>query len=311
MTKAALRNIIQRLYSTGDALYTSSHGKDYRLRDYCYVPSTGKMSGKPCLRYTVPSRGGVDKRIPYEELLKLADYHRKHGRFPSHSQIRAMMPLACGDGGCCVRVAASVVQSLAGKTEVDGGKQALVSTHTALASRSPASHQRPEKAQSPPSQAVTQPQKPENATKLRVKSRGRRKIVLISCVKKKATRKAQVQDLYISDLFKSSLAYAKALNPDGIYVLSARYGLLALDEVIEPYELTLKKMSAAEGRLWAKKVVEQLAQRTDLQRDHFVFLAGQDYRKHLVPRVASYEIPMERLSFGQQLRFLKRQVAQS
>lgn len=46
-------------------------------------------------------------------------------------------------------------------------------------------------------------------------------IVLVSCVSKKADTPQKAKDLYISDLFKKSLAYACSLEPDGIFILSA------------------------------------------------------------------------------------------
>lgn len=51
------------------------------------------------------------------------------------------------------------------------------------------------------------------------------------------------KDMYVSDLFKKSLEYARRLNPAKIYILSAKYGLLELDDMIEPYEITLNEMS--------------------------------------------------------------------
>jgi hypothetical protein len=56
-----------------------------------------------------------------------------------------------------------------------------------------------------------------------------KKIVLVSCVKSKLSHPAKARDLYISTLFKSNLEYACRQNPDGIYILSAKYGLLELD----------------------------------------------------------------------------------
>ena len=73
-----------------------------------------------------------------------------------------------------------------------------------------------------------------------------RQIVLISCVKSKGKQPAQSQDLYESDLFRKSLAYARCLRPDAIYILSAKYHLLDLDRQIEWYDKTLNKMKIAD-----------------------------------------------------------------
>lgn len=129
--------------------------------------------------------------------------------------------------------------------------------------------------------------------------------VLISCVKTKLHHKAKARDLYISTLFRSMLAYATRLEPDGVFILSAKYGLLDLDTVIEPYEFTLKGKNDSLKREWAKHVLLQLSERADLNKDHFIILAGVDYREFITPHLASFEVPLEGLDFGSQLRRLK------
>jgi hypothetical protein len=133
-----------------------------------------------------------------------------------------------------------------------------------------------------------------------------KKIVLISCVSQKRAYRSKAKDLYISALFKKNLAYAWQLNPDAIFILSAKYGLVDLDAEIEPYDLTLNTMPAMEIRNWAEKVLQQLRQVADIRNDHFIFLAGMKYRKYLLPHLASYEIPLEGLTIGKQLQALSR-----
>jgi hypothetical protein len=133
-----------------------------------------------------------------------------------------------------------------------------------------------------------------------------KKIVLISCVSQKQLYRSKAKDLYISALFKKNLAYARRLNPDAIYILSAKYGLLDLETEIAPYNQTLNTMSAAENRSWAEKVLQQLGRVADLKQDHFIFLAGEKYRKNLLPHLTSYEIPMEGLTIGRQLQALSK-----
>ena len=60
----------------------------------------------------------------------------------------------------------------------------------------------------------------------------------------------------MSTLFKLNLKYANSLSPDDIYILSAKHGLLDLEQEIEPYELTLNNMGAAETRKWANHVLQ-------------------------------------------------------
>ena len=130
------------------------------------------------------------------------------------------------------------------------------------------------------------------------------KVVLLSCVKSKRSSRSKAGDLYTSALFRKSLAYAKALKPDRIFILSAKHGLLKLDQQVDPYELTLNRMGVAERRAWAKEVLGQLREHTDLQRDRFVFLAGQRYREGLTPHMRHVSVPMEGMAFGEQLGWL-------
>jgi hypothetical protein len=54
-------------------------------------------------------------------------------------------------------------------------------------------------------------------------------------------------------------------------------------------------------------VVEQLKEQADLQSDHFIFLAGEKYRKFLARRLAFYEIPLQGNPIGKQLQYLATQ----
>ena len=135
------------------------------------------------------------------------------------------------------------------------------------------------------------------------------RIVLISCVSKKLDRRAKAGGLYISPLFKYNLKYARSLSPDKIFILSAKYGLIELEEEIEPYDQTLNKMSKKERKEWAGKVLTQLNKVSGLSRDEFIFLAGKNYREFLLPQIQNYKIPMFGLGIGRQLKFLKENVA--
>ena len=134
------------------------------------------------------------------------------------------------------------------------------------------------------------------------------KIVLISCVSKKLNHKSKAQDLYVSPLFQKNLQYAKSLNPDKIFILSAKYGLLRLNEEIEPYDKTLNKMRSNEIKEWANSVLNQLKKLTDIENDEFTFLAGNNYRKFILPNIKHYKIPMLGLSIGKQLQWLSKRI---
>jgi hypothetical protein len=133
--------------------------------------------------------------------------------------------------------------------------------------------------------------------------------VLIGCVKTKLAHKARARDLYVSDYFKKNLAYAEKFLPDRIFILSAYYGLLDLEQEIEPYELSLNTMGAPKVRKWADGVLQQLSRKADLEGDRFIILAGVNYRRYLVPRLAHVQVPFEGLDWFQQLHLLTQESA--
>jgi len=132
-----------------------------------------------------------------------------------------------------------------------------------------------------------------------------KQIVLISCVSQKLAQRAEVKDLYVSTLFKLNLKYAKKLAPDEIFILSAKYGLLSLEEEIDPYEQTLNTMPALEVKQWADKVLDQIRAKCSIDETTFIFLAGERYRKYLLPHMKDVQIPLKGLGIGRQLQKLK------
>ena len=138
-----------------------------------------------------------------------------------------------------------------------------------------------------------------------------KKIVLISCASKKLAYKSKAEDLYISTLFRFSLAYAKKLKPDKIFILSAKYGLLNLNDEIATYNETLNNKSVSDIETWAEKVVSKLGKIANLQNDIFIFFAGKKYREYILPQIRYYKIPLKGLRIGEQLKFLKNKLEQT
>jgi len=119
-----------------------------------------------------------------------------------------------------------------------------------------------------------------------------KRIGLVACCKTKAATRHPARFLYRSQLFKMALQYA-VLTCDEVYILSAKYGLVALDQQIEPYELTLNGMGKQERLQWAKSI--------KLPPGQYVYFAGARYREFLPPG----EVPMQGLKIGHQLQWLK------
>ena len=81
------------------------------------------------------------------------------------------------------------------------------------------------------------------------------------------------------------MAYAEGLKPEGHIYPFGKVWVAESERIIEPYEQTLKAMKAGERRAWAQRVIEKLRKHNDIDNDHFVFLAGADYRQNLIPHL--------------------------
>src|SRR3954453_19546231 len=117
-------------------------------------------------------------------------------------------------------------------------------------------------------------------------------VVLVACCGPKLNEPAPAADVYISDLFKKARTYAERRGR--WFILSALHGLLDPSAVIAPYDLTLKKMSAAKRREWGQKVREQMEE-AGLVGSPLVALAGADYVKPLVATGLTVDQPMKGL----------------
>lgn len=138
-------------------------------------------------------------------------------------------------------------------------------------------------------------------------------VYLISCTKKKQNYSCRAEEMYqTSKLFRESFNYAlsKVNNKESqIFILSAKYYLLALSENIEPYDKTLKNMGKCEKNQWGKCVYEKMKKRFDLDNTRFIFLAGNDYINPLLPFLKDIKwlnpIPQEFRAIGKRIKWLK------
>ncbi|EHL05566.1 hypothetical protein HMPREF0322_03786 [Desulfitobacterium hafniense DP7] len=127
------------------------------------------------------------------------------------------------------------------------------------------------------------------------------KVVLISCSKAKRSVPCAARLLYdASNLFRKSLAYAQTISND-IYVISSKYGLVPLDEVIAPYDDTLNDKSAAELAAWGQRIVEQIRNRHDISNTEFVILAGKNYYYPLQKYLPNITLPLRGMQIGPRL----------
>lgn len=136
-----------------------------------------------------------------------------------------------------------------------------------------------------------------------------RVVGLVACCGRKLAAPAAARDLYQSPLFKKSLALAER-TCDVVYVLSAKHGLLELDQVVEPYQMRLGVGRGAswEAQAWGHRTAAQLRAKFDGAR--LVYFAGNLYRRSLEAGLmalhfqGSSEAPLAGMGIGESLRYL-------
>ncbi|MGH3303968.1 MAG: DUF6884 domain-containing protein [Streptosporangiaceae bacterium] len=142
------------------------------------------------------------------------------------------------------------------------------------------------------------------------------KIGLVGCVKSKRGSAAPAADLYTSALFHGRRRWVEA-RCSRWYILSAKHGLVAPTEVLDPYDETLTTKGSRDRRSWAERVLTQLQIALgDIGRYDFEIHAGSAYTEHglrsgLVSAGAAVELPAEGLGLGRQLALYKNQPARA
>jgi hypothetical protein len=131
-------------------------------------------------------------------------------------------------------------------------------------------------------------------------------VVLVSCVKSKLPSSAPARALYTSAWFRK---VRDIVEKSGAwwFVLSARYGLVAPDDEIAPYNHTLNAMGMAERKDWSSRVLDKLLPQLSNEK-RVVMFAGHRYREFLVEplrqRGIEVQVPMANLARGKQLAWL-------
>lgn len=132
------------------------------------------------------------------------------------------------------------------------------------------------------------------------------KIGLLATARKKGVGHAPVVDFYKSPLFIKSLQYARE-NYQRFYFYNAKDGLLLPDQIMAPYDVSIKTFSLQKKKDWGKMVIESLLT-FENNHDKVIYLhGGLVYRKFLQPELIShgfeYEVPLEGLGIGKQLKW--------
>lgn len=132
-------------------------------------------------------------------------------------------------------------------------------------------------------------------------------VILVGCTKRKEAEARPARDLYTSPMFRKRQEFAESSGRPWV-VLSAEYGAVDPDEVIEPYDRFLEDQSEAYKLDWADDVVEQLEMlHGPLDGRVFELHASQAYGDPIAPLLRAHGAtllrPMHGLRRGEQLQW--------
>lgn len=130
--------------------------------------------------------------------------------------------------------------------------------------------------------------------------------VLVGCVKTKLPGRHKAQDIYRSTLFLGRRRYAESKGVPW-FILSAKHGLLAPDDEIDSYDVSLGDLTPDARSEWGNRVLSGVDQRLGPLNDKTIEIhAGAEYRDYglrrgLEARGAKVVVPLEGVDFGNQL----------
>lgn len=130
-------------------------------------------------------------------------------------------------------------------------------------------------------------------------------VILVGCVRTKRAAACAAAELFASPLFDGRRRYAVGTGLPW-YILSAKFGLLAPEDVIGPYDVYLADQSPAYRKAWGEFVTAQLEQQHPELRGRTIEVhAGAAYveplRAPLAARGAALTTPLAHLRQGEQL----------
>ena len=126
-----------------------------------------------------------------------------------------------------------------------------------------------------------------------------RPVYLIACSAAKLDHRAPARDLYTGQAFRFAMQAASRAGAE-VWILSALHGLVHPDTELDPYNVTLSDMSAADRAAWTERTAAQLEQ---LKGRRVTVLAGANYAAACAQLDAAY--PLAGLGIGEQLAALK------
>ena len=98
----------------------------------------------------------------------------------------------------------------------------------------------------------------------------RPELVVITCGSRKLEHRAPAGELYIGGYHRACRKAAEALGPDRLLILSSAYGLLGLEDIVDPYDTAVDAPNA----ITVPELINQAEVRGLLRLDPVVVFAG-------------------------------------
>jgi hypothetical protein len=98
----------------------------------------------------------------------------------------------------------------------------------------------------------------------------RPELVVITCGSRKLDHRAPAGELYTGTYHRACRRAAEALEPERLLILSSAYGLLRLDDIIDPYDTAVDDPDS----ITAAQLIVQAEERGVLSLDPVVVFAG-------------------------------------
>lgn len=135
----------------------------------------------------------------------------------------------------------------------------------------------------------------------------KKKVALVACVKQKKQGVHPAQELFTSAWFVKAKEYVENVDFDDWYILSAKYHLVAPDEIIEDYSEHLNQYPKEEIDAWAKKTAGEIKAR-NLSREQLYIIGSEKYRtiSSYLPEADIIE-PLKGMGISQQMSWMHSQ----
>lgn len=128
----------------------------------------------------------------------------------------------------------------------------------------------------------------------------KKRIALVSCGSAKISFRTEARHLYKSHLFQNSISVANAIASD-VFILSAQYGLVQQDEILEPYNLSLNSFDDDQSAQWGANVAERISHLSPQPAEAILF-AGSSYAEPIINSLSNSKVvlkdPLKGLSLG-------------